>query len=125
MIVPPKFVRYDSSFAFAGTDSVKFLGRTRVRYPGGQYLALFTLEQQFPIAHPLHGVLFFDAGNVWDLWHEIKPFDLKFSAGAGLRIAVRAERPFEKLLATGLTTIISFVCSLKGSAAPGARLASA
>jgi peptidoglycan glycosyltransferase len=26
--------------------------------------------------------------------------------GAGLRIAVRAERPFEKLLATGLTTII-------------------
>jgi peptidoglycan glycosyltransferase len=26
--------------------------------------------------------------------------------GAGLRIAVRAERPFEKILATGLTTII-------------------
>ncbi len=26
--------------------------------------------------------------------------------GAGLRIAMRAERPFEKLLATGLTTII-------------------
>jgi peptidoglycan glycosyltransferase len=27
--------------------------------------------------------------------------------GAGLRIAVRAERPFEKLLATGLTTIVA------------------
>ncbi|HAN35193.1 MAG TPA: FtsW/RodA/SpoVE family cell cycle protein, partial [Acidimicrobiaceae bacterium] len=27
--------------------------------------------------------------------------------GAGLRVAVRADRPFEKLLATGLTTIIS------------------
>jgi peptidoglycan glycosyltransferase len=26
--------------------------------------------------------------------------------GAGLRIAIRAERPFEKILATGLTTII-------------------
>ena len=26
--------------------------------------------------------------------------------GAGLRIATRAERPFDKLLATGLTTII-------------------
>ena len=26
--------------------------------------------------------------------------------GAGLRIAIRAERPFEKLLATGLTTIL-------------------
>jgi peptidoglycan glycosyltransferase len=26
--------------------------------------------------------------------------------GAGLRIAIRAERPFEKLLATGLTTLV-------------------
>jgi outer membrane protein insertion porin family len=87
-IVPPKFVRYDSSFAFAGTDSVKFLGRTRVRYPGGQYLALFTLEQQFPIAHPLHGVLFFDAGNVWDQRSEIRPFDLKVGAGLGFRMEI-------------------------------------
>ncbi len=59
-----------------------------VRYPGGRTFVVYTLEQQFPIVHPLHGVIFFDAGNVWDLWHEIKPFDLKLSAGAGFRLEI-------------------------------------
>jgi outer membrane protein insertion porin family len=61
---------------------------TRIRYPGGRYLALFTFEQQFPIAHPLHGLLFFDAGNVWNLPNEIRPFDLKVGAGIGFRMEI-------------------------------------
>ncbi len=60
----------------------------RYRYPGGNFMTLYTFEQQFPIVHPLHGVLFFDAGNTWDLWREIQPLDLKMGAGAGLRMEI-------------------------------------
>ena len=61
---------------------------TRVRYPGGRFMTLYTFEQQFPIVHPLHGVFFFDAGNTWDAWREIRPLDLKMGAGAGLRMEI-------------------------------------
>ena len=60
----------------------------RKRYPGGRYMALFTLEQQFPIVHPLHAVVFMDAGNVWDERKYIKPFDLKVGAGVGFRMEI-------------------------------------
>jgi len=97
-IVPPKFIssvvtgrtvtaidslttpgRYDTTFADTYT--------TR-RYPGGNYMELFTLEQQFPIVNPVHGVLFFDAGNTWDLRADIKPFRLDCGAGFGIRMEI-------------------------------------
>uniref|UniRef100_A0A832MJH6 Outer membrane protein assembly factor BamA n=1 Tax=Eiseniibacteriota bacterium TaxID=2212470 RepID=A0A832MJH6_UNCEI len=96
-VVPEKFVqdivrprtqtRFDSSGAAIGVDTV---GTTtiRVRYPGGRFMTLYTLEQQFPIVHPLHGVIFLDAGNTWDLPRDIRPFDLKLGAGAGLRMEI-------------------------------------
>ena len=88
-IVPPKFARNDTTyFDVNRNDGKDTTSVTRVRYPGGRYLALFTLEQQFPIAHPLHGVLFFDAGNVWDLRREIRPFDLRVGAGVGFRMEI-------------------------------------
>jgi outer membrane protein insertion porin family len=88
-VVPPKFVRYDTTYFDLDRNDGKDTTRvTRIRYPGGRYLTLFTMEQQFPIAHPLHGVLFFDAGNVWDLRREIKPFDLKVGAGLGFRMEI-------------------------------------
>ena len=58
------------------------------RYPGGLYMGLLTVEQQFPIVHPLHGVLFFDAGNVWNAPGDIRPFDLKAGAGIGFRMEI-------------------------------------
>ena len=51
-------------------------------------MGLVTVEQQFPIVHPLHGVLFFDAGNVWNRVHDIRPFDLKAGAGIGFRMEI-------------------------------------
>ena len=88
-VVPPKFSRFDTTyFDYDRNDGKDTTRVTRVRYPGGRYLALFTMEQQFPIAHPLHGVLFFDAGNVWDLRREIQPFDLKVGAGLGFRMEI-------------------------------------
>ncbi len=93
-VVPTKFIRYVPTGIIDNIDSTTTPGvrdttyrKSLVRYPGGRYLALFTMEQQFPIAHPLHGVLFFDAGNVWDQPKEIK-FDLKAGAGLGFRMEI-------------------------------------
>jgi outer membrane protein insertion porin family len=92
-IVPGKFIRRDPIYLVvrdstgAPVDS-SIAGYRTTRYPGGRYMGLLTIEQQFPIAHPLHGVLFFDAGNVWDLRNEIKPFDLKVGAGIGFRMEI-------------------------------------
>lgn len=95
-VVPDKFNRLvvvgkqlQLSFPAPGdTDSVYVDVTQRVRYPGGRYLLLLTTEQQFPIVHPLHGVVFFDAGNVWDERREIRPFDLKLGAGMGFRMEI-------------------------------------
>ncbi len=97
-VVPGKFVQNVYRTEIAGIDSVTTPGvkdttfrsvfTGRLRYPGGRFMTLYTGEQQFPIVHPLHGVLFFDAGNTWDLWREIKPFDLKMGAGLGLRMEI-------------------------------------
>jgi len=100
-VVPDKFDRFVLSFTrrISAIDSLSMPGvkdttyatdttRTRVRYPGGRYFVVYTAEQQFPIVHPLHGVLFFDAGNTWDLAREIRPFDLKMSAGIGFRVSI-------------------------------------
>ena len=59
-----------------------------MRYPGGRFFTTFTVEEQFPIAHPLHAVLFFDAGNTWDQFNEVQPFDLKLGAGIGFRLEI-------------------------------------
>ena len=59
-----------------------------VRYPGGSYASTYTVEEQFPIVNPLHAVLFFDAGNTWDLPKEIQPFKLNTSLGIGFRIEI-------------------------------------
>jgi outer membrane protein insertion porin family len=78
MIVPDKFIQ---TITYATYTS-------KVRYPGGRYMALYSLEQQFPIVVPLRGVLFFDAGNTWDQWEEIQPFQLKLSSGLGFRMEI-------------------------------------
>jgi outer membrane protein insertion porin family len=91
-IVPPKFDHFDTTNTAVydpisgNTNNVQRI--SRIRYPGGRYLGLFTMEQQFPIAHPLHGLLFFDAGNVWDQRSEINPRELKVGAGIGFRMEI-------------------------------------
>lgn len=92
MIVPEKFIRevptdYDSVMVDGKPDwqAVSF---GKVRYPGGRYMALYSIEQQFPIVVPLRGVFFFDAGNTWDEWGEIQPFNLKTSVGLGFRMEI-------------------------------------
>ena len=99
-VVPDKFrqrvpIYADSTHhvtSSTGTDSVVTVQYVRgwetLRALGGRWMSLYTIEQQFPIAGPLHGVLFFDAGNTWDQWHEIRPFNLKLGAGIGFRMDI-------------------------------------
>jgi outer membrane protein insertion porin family len=95
-VVPDKFIitRVDSVFDHMSIpvpgDTILIYRPVRqtVRYPGGRFFAVYTVEEQFPIVHPLHAVVFFDAGNTWDQFHEIRPFDLKMGAGIGFRIEI-------------------------------------
>jgi outer membrane protein insertion porin family len=91
-IVPPKFDHFDTTYSAVfdpTTGNTNEIARiSRIRYPGGRYLGLFTMEQQFPIAHPLHGLFFFDAGNVWDQRSEINLHQLKVGAGIGFRMEI-------------------------------------
>jgi len=95
MVVPEKFIRdsttrYVANIDTTGTaDDTTFFYRTiRVRYPGGRFMSIYTMEQQFAIVHPLHALLFVDAGNTWDRWEEIRPFDLRVGAGLGFRMEI-------------------------------------
>ncbi len=95
MVVPDKFIREINTGFIRTIDSLTTPGvkdtiffTQKVRYPGGRYMTLLTVEQQFPIVHPLHGVVFFDAGNTWDERREIRPFDLKLGAGIGFRLEI-------------------------------------
>jgi outer membrane protein insertion porin family len=100
MIVPEKFIRTITTTtrtivsidttdpAHPDTTFSESSYTSKVRYPGGRYMTLYSLEQQFPIVVPLRGVVFFDAGNTWDQWGEIQPFKLKMSVGLGFRMEI-------------------------------------
>ncbi len=94
-VVPEKFIRdvvirRDTTWADSAHTVVASITPTteKVRYPGGRYFTTYSIEQQFPIVAPLHGVVFFDAGNTWDQWSEIQPFRLKAGAGIGFRMEI-------------------------------------
>lgn len=60
-----------------------------VAYPGGRWMQMLTLEGQFPVVHPVHGVVFFDAGATWNELDDIQLLsDLYRSVGAGVRVEV-------------------------------------
>ena len=95
MVVPEKFIRTTTTRTISAIDSTGAVWDTtynyytsKVRYPGGRYMTLYGLEQQFPIVVPLRGVVFFDAGNTWDQWSEIQPLKLKLSVGIGFRMEI-------------------------------------
>jgi outer membrane protein insertion porin family len=60
------------------------------RYPGGKTMLIMTSELQFPIADPLHALLFFEAGNTWNSTRDLDLGDLRKSIGFGVRLEVPA-----------------------------------
>ncbi len=49
---------------------------------------MFNQELRFPIFRWFGGVTFYDAGNVFLNASDFRPFDLRHSAGAGLRLVL-------------------------------------
>lgn len=71
----------------AGQDSLTG-GTYQIRYPGGRWMQFVSFEQQFPIVHPLHGLLFVDGGNTWNNWDAIQPLKFLWGAGFGARLEI-------------------------------------
>lgn len=65
-------------------------GRVLDRYPGGRTMLILTSELQFPIAEPLRGLFFFEAGNTWNSTRDLDLGDLRKSVGVGVRLEVPA-----------------------------------
>lgn len=65
-------------------------GKVLDRYPGGRTMLMLTSELQFPIADPLRGLFFFEAGNTWNSTRDLDLGDLRKSAGLGVRLEVPA-----------------------------------
>jgi outer membrane protein insertion porin family len=62
---------------------------TVTKYPGGRFMLTMTAEYQFPVVHPIHALLFFDAGDTWTSLND--DFDLgslRKGAGFGIRLEV-------------------------------------
>jgi outer membrane protein insertion porin family len=83
----------DSRFFAGGASSVRGFAEQSLgpRTPegealGGQASAIFNQELRFPIWKRLHAGVFYDAGNAFALARELDLFDLRQSAGAGLRL---------------------------------------
>jgi outer membrane protein insertion porin family len=65
-------------------------GQVLDRYPGGKTMLILTSELEFPIADPLHGLFFFEAGNTWNSTRDLDLGDLRKSIGFGVRLEVPA-----------------------------------
>jgi outer membrane protein insertion porin family len=57
--------------------------------PGGASIAKYTMELRYPLSlNPnatIYGLIFTEAGNSWATIRDFKPFDVKRSAGVGIR----------------------------------------
>ena len=54
----------------------------------GNVQFIFNTELRFPIFNPIHGVFFFDSGNVWDTVEDIEYKWLPSAVGLGLRLSL-------------------------------------
>jgi outer membrane protein assembly factor BamA len=55
---------------------------------GGEAVVVMNQELRFPIYKSLHGGVFYDAGNVFPKFKDLRLSDLRHTAGAGLRLVL-------------------------------------
>jgi len=56
---------------------------------GGRTMLVLTAEYKFPLVeNQIFGLFFFDAGNTWNSFREIRPNELKRGAGFGIRFEI-------------------------------------
>ena len=57
---------------------------------GGETMLVNNLELQIPIVNKMvYGLVFYDIGNAWRNMDETNPFDVKRSAGVGVRVSIQ------------------------------------
>lgn len=75
-------------FFCGGTDTVRgYPERSIGPSIGGRALYVWNTELKFPIAGPLRGVCFFDAGDAWEDIHRIEN-TLEYGYGVGVRLTI-------------------------------------
>lgn len=79
----------DALFRAGGGSSLRGYGYNEVGISGGslggQAMVLTRGEVRFPIAGDIGGVFFSDAGNVWNSLEDLSIYNVRLSAGVGLR----------------------------------------
>ncbi len=79
LTLPDSSVVNDTTYTVSGST---------IYYPGGKYMAAWTFEWQFPIAEPLHGLMFSDWGGTWNRVQDFRWDSLHKSVGLGVRMEV-------------------------------------
>ncbi len=82
------FLRGYPDYEIVPDANVREVDGRLVRWPGGRVMGALTLEYQFPIADPLHGLFFLDVGDTWNNENEISFSGFKKGAGFGLRLEI-------------------------------------
>jgi len=75
-------------YALRGYDYYEVVPDGNDAYVGGRFMAKYTQEIVFPFSRSVHGLLFFDAGNVWNSFTEADIFNLKRGLGVGVRVEI-------------------------------------
>ena len=70
------------------TSTVDSTYYTYDTFPGGKLFSTMTLEHQFLITEPIHGLVFAEAGGVWNNLKDISWPSLHKSVGLGLRMEI-------------------------------------
>lgn len=55
---------------------------------GGRAMLALNAEYKFPLVEQIFGLFFFDAGNTWNSFREVRPNELKRGAGFGIRFEI-------------------------------------
>jgi outer membrane protein insertion porin family len=76
------------TYALRGYDYYEVVPEGNDEYVGGRFMTKFTQEIVFPFSEQFYGLVFLDAGNVWNSFTEANPFSLKRGLGVGVRLEI-------------------------------------
>jgi outer membrane protein insertion porin family len=74
-------------YGLRGYDFYEVVPEGNPQYVGGRFMQVMSYEVSYPIAPPtVYGLFFFEGGNTWNSFQDATLFDLRKSAGLGVRI---------------------------------------
>jgi outer membrane protein insertion porin family len=74
-------------YGLRGYDFYEIVPEGNPQYVGGRFMQIMSYEISYPIAAPtVYGLFFFEGGNTWNSFQESTLFDLRKSAGLGVRV---------------------------------------